>query len=164
LNWEALGASAEALGAVGVILTLLYLAIQIRTNTRVVRAQSRHSISEFIQRLTQFRAVHSERLAKINASEELSPADAEFLAWAHVEVVLLGETYHYHHELGMMPSSHWRGFVRFFRGYMDSPGFDDAWARFAPTMAEEFTAWVNEERAQLGLVEVPVGTAAGDAT
>jgi hypothetical protein len=36
MNWEALGAIAEALGAVGVILTLAYLAQQIRQNNRLV--------------------------------------------------------------------------------------------------------------------------------
>ncbi len=36
MNWEALGAIAELVGAVGVIATLGYLAIQIRQNTAVV--------------------------------------------------------------------------------------------------------------------------------
>lgn len=39
MNWEAIGAVAELLGALGVILSLLYLAAQIRTNTESSRAQ-----------------------------------------------------------------------------------------------------------------------------
>lgn len=39
-NWEALGAVAETLGAIGVIATLLYLAQQIRSNTRSVRSST----------------------------------------------------------------------------------------------------------------------------
>ena len=38
MNWEAIGSIAEALGAVGVMATLLYLAVQIRQNTRVAKA------------------------------------------------------------------------------------------------------------------------------
>lgn len=38
MNWEAIGSIAEALGAAGVIATLLYLALQIRQNTRVAKA------------------------------------------------------------------------------------------------------------------------------
>ena len=34
MNWEAIGAIGELVGAVGVILTLVYLAYQIRQNTR----------------------------------------------------------------------------------------------------------------------------------
>ena len=42
MNWEALGAIGEVLGAVGVIVTLVYLALQVRQNTRHVRAQMGH--------------------------------------------------------------------------------------------------------------------------
>lgn len=38
MNWEAIGSIAEALGAAGVIATLLYLAFQVRQNTRVAKA------------------------------------------------------------------------------------------------------------------------------
>ena len=38
MNWEAIGATAEVLAAVGVIVSLLYLALQIRQNTQSVRA------------------------------------------------------------------------------------------------------------------------------
>lgn len=37
MNWEAVGAVAELVGAIGVIASLLYLAIQVRTNTRMMR-------------------------------------------------------------------------------------------------------------------------------
>ena len=33
MNWEAIGAIAESLGALGVIITLAYLAIQLRQNS-----------------------------------------------------------------------------------------------------------------------------------
>ena len=40
MNWDAVGAIAEAVGAVGVIATLLYLAVQVRINTQSVRAST----------------------------------------------------------------------------------------------------------------------------
>ena len=40
MNWDALGASGEILGAVGVIFTLIYLSRQIRDNTQVTRAST----------------------------------------------------------------------------------------------------------------------------
>jgi hypothetical protein len=51
MNWEALGAIAETLGAIGVILTLLYLAVQIRANTRAVRASSFEEMARSIREL-----------------------------------------------------------------------------------------------------------------
>ena len=37
MNWEAIGALAELAGAVGVVLTLVYLSVQLRQNTRAIQ-------------------------------------------------------------------------------------------------------------------------------
>lgn len=53
MNWDAISALAELLGAVGVIVTLLYLSRQVRENTASIRrATTRdalHSIADFNQ-------------------------------------------------------------------------------------------------------------------
>jgi hypothetical protein len=46
LNWDAIGAGAEIVGALGVLITLAYLAIQIRDNTRSLEAGSLQSVLE----------------------------------------------------------------------------------------------------------------------
>ncbi len=40
MNWEAVGAIGETVGAVGVIITLIYLATQLRQNTLALRVAS----------------------------------------------------------------------------------------------------------------------------
>jgi len=47
LNWDAIGAGAELLGAMGVIGTLLYLARQIKHNSQQVRGASTIAVHEF---------------------------------------------------------------------------------------------------------------------
>ena len=44
MNWDAISAIAEAIGAIGVIASLFYLGTQIRQNTPSVRASSYHAI------------------------------------------------------------------------------------------------------------------------
>ena len=39
MNWEAIGAVGEILGAIAVLLSLAYLAVQIRQNTASVRPE-----------------------------------------------------------------------------------------------------------------------------
>jgi hypothetical protein len=46
VDWEAIGALGEVLGATGVIVTLGYLAVQIRHNTRALRAASIDSMTQ----------------------------------------------------------------------------------------------------------------------
>ena len=49
MNWDAIGAIAETLGAGGVIMTLAYLAVQIKQNTSTVRSNSATSHTQSIQ-------------------------------------------------------------------------------------------------------------------
>ena len=46
MNWEAIGALSEFVGAIAVVITLVYLAIQIRQNTRAIRLDTGHDITE----------------------------------------------------------------------------------------------------------------------
>ena len=55
MNWDAIGASAELVGALATVATLAYLALQIRQNTKVVqlstataRAEQRMQQSAFL--------------------------------------------------------------------------------------------------------------------
>ena len=48
MNWEAIGAGGEMLGALGVIATLGYLAVQIRQNTRSIKDSAFQEISSSV--------------------------------------------------------------------------------------------------------------------
>ena len=45
MDWQAVGAIGELVGGGGVILTILYLAIQIRHNTEEMRARASESVA-----------------------------------------------------------------------------------------------------------------------
>ena len=50
MNWNAIGAVGEIVGALAVFLTLVYLAMQIRQNTKAIQASANHaSVSEVNQ-------------------------------------------------------------------------------------------------------------------
>ena len=44
MNWEAIGAIGDAAGAIGVIVTLIYLAAQIRQSNDLLRSESRQAL------------------------------------------------------------------------------------------------------------------------
>lgn len=46
MNWDAIGAQGELVGAAAVVLTLIYLSVQLRQNTRTVRVSSAHAVTE----------------------------------------------------------------------------------------------------------------------
>jgi hypothetical protein len=47
MNWDAIGAIAEAIGAAGVIASLLYLAVQVRANTRASAVEAKLASTRF---------------------------------------------------------------------------------------------------------------------
>ena len=69
MNWEAIGAIGEMIGAVGVILTLGYLAYQIRQNTQQLAQNERTSIAAAVNAST---TSHRENRRFIYTSAEVS--------------------------------------------------------------------------------------------
>ena len=51
MNWDAIGAIGEIIGAIAVVATLGYLAVQVRQNTRVAKAEISQRMSEQVQNL-----------------------------------------------------------------------------------------------------------------
>lgn len=48
MNWDAVGAVAELISAIGVVVSLAYLAVQIRSNTRSARAATYQSMTQSV--------------------------------------------------------------------------------------------------------------------
>src|SRR5438067_5121234 len=93
MNFSDLANLGQIIGAIGVMITLVYLAIQIRGNTRVVSAQARHALSEFVLHISIFRAEYADRFAKLESGAELTDGDRQFQYWSHVQFLLHAETY-----------------------------------------------------------------------
>ena len=78
MNWEAVGAIAETVGAIGVILSLVYLSVQIRSNTEQLRFSARQSVAESLDRA--FDPIYAEPCLSIwqkghNNIDELTEAE-----------------------------------------------------------------------------------------
>ncbi|MGB1141623.1 MAG: hypothetical protein ACPG1A_12040 [Halioglobus sp.] len=145
MNWDAVGAIAETVGGIGVILTLFYLALQIRGSNRVATAQSRQSMTEFAMGITRFRAEHADRYARIAAGEVLTPGDQEFLYWSHLQMLTYGEAYHQQFQLGLMPDSHWEGFSNWIEDYVKSRDFEPFWESERGNFSAEYSTWIDQK-------------------
>lgn len=88
MNWEAIGAIGEVVGALGVVATLLYLAIQIRQNTKTMRGQALGAVTQnILSEVLPFSGnnIHVVFLKAIEdpeslSNEELSQLDAWYVA------------------------------------------------------------------------------------
>jgi hypothetical protein len=144
---------AELVASLGVIVSIVYLAVQVRQAARVNSANARHAISQFALDFTMFKAEHADRLERVLESAELGPGDATFRWWNHMMVFLHAETYYHHYELGLMPKRHWAGYVRYVRGYLSTPGVTEFWQDVGAAFSRDFASWVDDMMAEEGLMD-----------
>jgi hypothetical protein len=93
VNWEAVGAIGEIVGAIAVVATLLFLTVQLRQNTKSVDEARKATVSQLYQfranmhmdgtlrraETTGFNALELEQKARSVGVSELSEIEVEFL-------------------------------------------------------------------------------------
>lgn len=132
MNWEAIGATAELLGALGVIASLVYLATQIKQNTNTVRMTSHHGVADQFAH-TNLAAVHDPQLLDVilrgmSDAESLSTADR---ARFHAYLMAIFRTYEELFQLnrkGLADSELWEARQRSMRNWLANPGVRSWWA------------------------------------
>jgi hypothetical protein len=77
MNWDAIGAVGEVLGAMAVVVSLLYLAAQIRLNSRIVKGERTHNITQTIQTELRWSGDYAEVFVKmLQDSSSLTDVEA----------------------------------------------------------------------------------------
>lgn len=146
MNWEAIGAVGEIVGAAAVVATLAYLASQIRVQIREARVASVHELLEGFRDIM----VSLEDPSKaevwvegILGLERLSGAQRlQFFALFQHTMRLLEEAYFQYQEQ-RFDSRVWTGFATQLEDIMATKGFQDVWALRQHTYSEDFRELVD---------------------
>lgn len=130
MDWEAIGAVGEVLGALAVVATLGYLAVQIRQNTKAVRIQTYQAIMDSSNRL-------GDSLAEQNVDETYrkgrkNPESCSPEEWAQFvliagQVMNLYEGLYLHHQSGAIDDDFFVNRWQTFHRIMHQPGFRRLW-------------------------------------
>ena len=146
MEWEAVGALAELVGAIGVIASLFYLASQIRRNSESVEAATALSISE----ATQLRLLGvattptlAEALRKARAGEELSPNEGTQLAFFNRATLRGIENSLVQSRRGVLSDEIFQGYQALLRGQVRFPAFAEWWQVECSTFDPEFRRHVD---------------------
>jgi len=112
MNWEAISAIAEILGAAGVIATLAYVAVQIRQNTKMARAATRQELAGQIQLLASD-LVTNEGIARIFQNhiegKELAPIELLRLQSRAYRDFRFFDNAFFQYSQGLLTDDEWRG-------------------------------------------------------
>ena len=138
MNWEALGAIAELVGAIAVIASLIYLALQVRVNTESVRQSTRAQLAQtafasderaqqYVVALMQDESV-AELVARGNAGEQLSEIDAlRYSEWIST-LISTHLTFYLAMRDGLLSDEQWYYWKNRYRQLFEFPGFRSVWS------------------------------------
>ncbi len=157
MNWDAIGAIAELAGAIGVILSLAYLAVQIRLNTGQMERTARAARGAAYQGvLTTFQSY----LIPIGTDGEMADIfrrglvdidqlnESEFFRfnWMMGGYLTNLDNAFYQLQDGVVSEERWQTMLHGLRFFVRSPGFKDWWERWDDsTVAPEFAQIVRSE-------------------
>ena len=150
MNWEATQAIAELTAALAVLVSLVYLAAQVRQNTASIQSSTVARTSEILNRLRNevWTDADSARVYELALSGE-EVLDAETSTRIRLFWVALARDYeavYYQHLAGQMPEPIWEGWLKEIRLVFSTPGGMDALAGMRDLLLESrFVALLDAE-------------------
>ena len=148
-----LGSLGELIAAVATILTLGYLAIQIRQNTRTLQASALQSANESAQRVLSAVSQNHENAEiyhrGLGSFDELTPPER-----THFTLMLLGifsasEAMYWNQRSGLLAAEIWDREVKVIRFYLQTPGGRGMWRIGRALYSDSFAQFVDAELEQL---------------
>ena len=136
MNWDALGAIAELLGAVGVIATLLYLAKQIGQNSQMMRATIKQEQTSATQQVIYQWVDHPDLYAALKKNEDLPEEKQIQLEWI-VRAGFRGFEAHCHQaELGLLDETEWAALKTTIQTFCRFPKIQEIYLGLRPQLSE----------------------------
>ena len=121
MNWEAIGAIGEILGAVAVVISLIYLALQIRTQNVESRLAAMHEISVgFRDSISTFADPQmAELFVRANCGEEpLTESETLQLVVGIQRIFRVWEEAYGQHLRGRLDAEIWEAMIRQYSSYL----------------------------------------------
>ncbi len=141
---------AEIAGAIAVVLSVIYLALQVSDNNRLLRSQAHYNALELAQGPLEM-LVDNEGLARIVVQCDVKPDSVEPTDWercANYYFILFNgwEYLYYQNADGSIPPQLFRGADAIFKQFVQTkPGYRRFWADFQVAFDEPFRSYADAE-------------------
>ena len=146
MNWDALGAIGEVIGALAVVLTLIYLAVQVRQNSAAIRSSTRSDIARAQMDMNFIMATHPRMAAsayKLLREDGLDELDALGASHGVTGAMRMFENQFFAYREGNFSESIWLGYranIEFLVGQPLFPGF---WAERRHLFSGDFREFID---------------------
>ena len=159
MNWDAIGALAETLGAIGVIASVLYLAYEVRSNTKTIRAEASTRAQMEWSKVNFAWSEHKDRdsMARVfdpsMSWSDFSESDRIALTFTLRSFAQQVEAQYFQYEANILHEEVWNAHLTGFAALMSYPAAAEWWLgeKEMPIYTKSFLARV----AQVGKVKLP---------
>ena len=150
MDWDALGAIAELAGALGVIASLIYLATQIRHNTRASSVEAKlattQMLSEFITMFIADPDLNDLFLRGRDSTDNLSKEEHQRFSNLVMKTFWLGSAAHFQLRTGTLAEDDWVEIEAILRYWLAGPGVRAWWHQYGhQRFGKTFTEFVDAE-------------------
>ncbi len=148
MNWDAIGAVGEIAGAAGVIITLVYLSIQLRQSIKASKLTAIQSSMENSARFSEILSTDDE-FAEVFWRGLADPHDLDaidrrkFVSALNVFMRRESVAFYLHKE-GVMPDHLWQARVAVISGTLNQPGFHLYLETVAETIPNDFREFLED--------------------
>ena len=170
MDLEALGNLGDFIGGIAVLLTLVYLAVQVRNNSQLVRQnsdllrartfrESQTAHSEATSLLANNRELADIYHRGTNDPTSLTPVERERFAWFYAMFLANFQASYYQMERGLLDPELWESEIQNLKTMLANPGGANVWAGAAPFYNKRFREYVQRLMAELieaGLIDEDV--------
>ena len=147
MNWNVVGAISQLVAAAGVVVSLLYLAGQVRHGSRVARVTSGEvlaaNLRSFSQPLAQDAELNRIWNIGVEGGDDLSPSERSRFLHLATQFGKLVESAHLYHTSGIMDDGTWAGWHAAARHYFTAPGWKEYFAVRSDLYSPDFRAFVD---------------------
>jgi len=146
MNWNAIGAIGEVGGALAVVVTLLYLARQLKEHTKSLRIESLDSTFKewdgFLHEAQSIEGIGG-LYRKIVANEDLTEDEEWEMGFFYRRVFNLYDKLRYFHSMGAADSYNMDSFNRTLPTMINNKFFLKWWSNFKDRYSEHFQSHIN---------------------
>jgi hypothetical protein len=147
MNWDAISAVSQFVGSVAVVLSVLYLGLQVHRSTRVAKVAAQDAAASAMRDVTNTFMENAEMsriwgtgLENLNT---LSPEDQARFFHATHQFLKAFETIQFHYLNGLMDKQLWLGWQEQLRHYIAAPGIVAYWNIRSELFSARFREFVS---------------------
>ena len=148
MSWEAVNAVSQLVSSIAVVLSVLYLGLQVHRSTRVAKVAAQDAAAAAVRDVTNTFMENAEmariwRIGLENLDSLSAEEQARFFHGSHQFLKAL-ETIHFHHANGLMDEQLWLGWQEMLRHYIVAPGILHYWKLRQELFSERFRKFVTD--------------------